>query len=213
MTEPEPSWPIDKLQRDVIDPYELRVAGRGNVENAPKELVAIWGDSRWKNSGYIKKITYSADGSRLATIGGAEGIVWDVSTGRAIAQIPAPGSWLEAIAISSEGGQVAIADRGQGGIPIWDVETQTHQRTLGGRDEGAFFLAYLPDRESLISVQPNGIAKLWNPNTGQLLRLIAQGLGHLTDAAVDPQGKLLATTGDEKVIRVWDIATGKKIIE
>jgi WD40 repeat protein/serine/threonine protein kinase len=204
-----PEWPVDRLHRDKIDPYELMIAGGGDSDNAAREIVAIFGDTRWNHGGLITSAVFSSDGRSLVSLGGSEVIVWDVETGRARAVFSEPSGWLEGIALSPDDKLVAVGSHHPGSIGLWDVETGKQVRTLGGESEKATFLAFLPDRETLISVnRMSGMIKLWEINTGQIRKVLAKDLGELASVAIDSQGRLLAMAGSDKVLRVLDLETG-----
>ena len=64
--------PFWQLRREDIDPYELKVAGMGDPAKAPKELVAILGDSRMQKVGGIE---FTEDSKQIMVTGfGVEAI-------------------------------------------------------------------------------------------------------------------------------------------
>lgn len=84
---------FDQLKRDDIPAHELQAAGNGDAAAAPRELVAVLGDSKLKYRGWVQNkstldgIAFSADGKQLLVVDeGANSTVWlrtwDADTGK-----------------------------------------------------------------------------------------------------------------------------------
>ena len=74
---------------------------------------------------------------------------------------------------------------------------------------------FSPDGKTLVTASGisglRGVATIWNVDTGEIIREIG-GEAHrdiLFDAEFSPDGTLLATAGYDRVIRIWETATGK----
>jgi hypothetical protein len=71
-------------------------------------------------------VTFSADGTRLASVGGSAVKLWDTATGKELAEVRADPleSWFWA-AFTSKGmillSRPQIAGRGHDALKIWDV--------------------------------------------------------------------------------------------
>jgi serine/threonine protein kinase len=73
---------LDKLERVRIPAYELALAGDGDPNKAPPNLVAIFGESRLKHFGGILSVAYSPDSKKIASCGYDGTVrVWDAATG------------------------------------------------------------------------------------------------------------------------------------
>jgi WD40 repeat protein len=61
----------------------------------------------------------------------------------------------------------------------------------------------------------DGIARIWNPQTGELLPdpIQAYTTGWALSVALDPTGNLLATGGADGAIKLWDVATRRRVGE
>ncbi len=69
--------------------------------------------------------------------------------------------------------------------------------------------AFSPDSR-LVAILDGKAVRLVNAATGQLLRRIAADAQLVTCAAFSPDGKTIATAGEEKTIALWETATGER---
>ena len=71
-------------------------------------------------------------------------------------------------------------------------------------------IAFSPDGKALAETGSGGDTRLWDVQTGALLKTFG-GAGNRYAAAFSPDSKLLASAGEEKAIQVWDVKTGKVV--
>ena len=74
-------------------------------------------------------VAYSQDGKRLAAVGGATAVLWDVSTGEPVRIIETGIDGLNRVAIRPDGGQIAVSGGGivaandaATGAQVWRTE-------------------------------------------------------------------------------------------
>ncbi len=120
--------PLDKLQRKNIPLVDLANAGSGDPEKAAKELVAVFGDSRWATWGGPSP-SISDDGKRVLTRANYSPTIWDVKEGRIIWTPPPPyGGYF---AMSPDGKLLVTRNGGSPHtITLWDIDTQKIKRVL-----------------------------------------------------------------------------------
>jgi len=114
----------------------------------------------------VNGVTFSADGTLLATAGG-DGTVrtWDLATQQLAAVIPAetgPGSKVDAVAFSPDGRLLASAD-GDGTVRLWDVATGQAvgaplQAVTSG---GVTAVTFSPDGQLLATVGTDRTVRMW----------------------------------------------------
>jgi WD40 repeat protein len=84
--------------------------------------------------------------------------------------------------------------------------------TLRGHTNAFSSVAFSPDGQRLISNGMDGIARLWHPTTGELLRTL-QGHTGPTSLAFSPDDGRVASVGwDDQTVKVWDAATGQEVL-
>ena len=59
--------------------------------------------------------------------------------------------------------------------------------------------------------RPVGVVDLRDPDTGKIVRSLPGHEGELTGAAFSPDGEMLATTGMDDLLKIWDLSSGTLI--
>jgi RNA polymerase sigma factor (sigma-70 family) len=128
----------------------------------------------------------------------------------------AVGETVLAAALSPDQKVLAVAQSGDGGIALLDIESGKVVHQLGALSGPPGVLAFSPDGQRLAVALGKGKkgdkVRVWDINTGKVIHDAGAG-GDKTihSLAFSPDGKVLATGGDDKIIRLWDTATGKQL--
>ncbi|MFO0905424.1 MAG: protein kinase [Pirellulales bacterium] len=155
----------------------------------------------------------SPDGSRLLTVGGSFGRIWDAADGRLIGSLRGHSS-IAAMAASPDGKWLATAGS-EGAVKLWNVETRESVWRRDLRDgRRASHLRFSPDGKWLLAVQSEGI-ELWDRDGGQVRSASADGStwlvhagqgGEFTAVAFAPDGRHIATVGIGAPPTLWRLA-------
>lgn len=150
----------------------------------------------------------SPDGRRLV----AAGRLWDIDTGKEIRTFEGQAG---AIAFTPNGRQL-LAWREQT-LHLLDVETGKELRKVE-HPEGVtpavsnqITTAFTPDGKQVVSACSDHNVRLWNLETGEIVRTFAGHTEPVGSAVLSPDGTRLLTASDDKTVRLWDLATGKEL--
>jgi Tol biopolymer transport system component len=181
----------------------------------------------------------AAVGGRHGLPGGIV-IVWNAETGKIVHQSDRLSTAASAVAWNADGKRLAAGTNGAGGelpeageVHVWDAEAgkllhsfKVKPEVEQGEWASAGDVAFGPDGKRVAAPVTAGSrgtpAGLLIDDTGASVRVWDLGTGKSTQpvkglkAAVgrvvfSPDGKSLVTAGGDKVLRVWEVETGKEL--
>ena len=155
---------------------------------------------------WVTTVAFSLDGAILAS-GGNSGIgkLWDVAKRENIATYIYDDFVVRSIAFSPDEATFAVATSSD--VKLWDVATGKNVAILEG-DRGAGSVAFSSDGTTLAIGPIDDTVKLWEIATENIS--VLKHTNRVNSVAFSPNGKMLAT-GSERVIELWDVATGANI--
>jgi WD40 repeat protein len=165
-------------------------------------------------------IAFTPDGKRvLALSHNGEMRTWDVA--HAPEALTLRARVVQAGTFSPDGRHVAVSAvvasvPDKTSVVIWDMTTGEEVMTLGEKFENPSQVAYSPDGRFLAAAIDKhlevGLVRVWEVATGKLARVFpAEGekpIGSCWAIAYSPDGKLIAAGGGDRMVHVWDVATG-----
>jgi WD40 repeat protein len=222
-----PGWgdvPYHQVLAFSPDSKRLALAGFYNVQvwdvAGKKQVHDLRGHSK-----QVLSVAFSPDGRRLAS-GGADHAVriWDLKAAERPLALREGNRVFDQAVISPDGEFIATAGVEQVigkkitcQIQLWKTATGEKVRGWEGHDDPIKGLAFSPDGKCLASASWQAV-KLWNTATGDELRSFkghdAQPFGALSGAnavAFSPDGKLVATTGNDGTLQLWKPESGEVV--
>src|SRR5580698_3960908 len=176
----------------------------------------------------VTAVAYHPQGKTVACA--ADNQVWLFSADRGdqLARTTIPSGRVTAIAYDPQGKWLAVAggEAGKSG-EVWlyrvDNETtlsSTAQMTFTAHKDAVYALAFSPNGKSLATAGYDRLIHLWDISPGQANTNIAIATPGMTlkdhsdtvyGLSFHPDGALLASAGADRAVKVWDIASGKRL--
>ena len=154
------------------------------------------------------ELTAVAAAPRDGTVatGDAEGTItiWDGGAGDALDQIETGGDDVTALEFSRDGRRLAAAAGGVAGV--WDLASGDLVHDLQGHRGRVWWIDVAGDGR-LVTAGADGTVRSWTPGGVEDGRVRLDGEAY--SAEWSPDGKLVAASGVDRLVRIWDPASGR----
>jgi RNA polymerase sigma factor (sigma-70 family) len=169
-------------------------------------------------AGALWVLQFAPDGKTLAG-GSAHGVIhiWETASGKELRKIEARADNVQALAFSPDG--AALASGGAAlSVQLWDSKSGKQLNALVGHQERVIAVAVAPGGKVIATTAWDHSIRLWNTDTGRELRKLGwpakeKPIGTypiaVSELTFSPDGKLLAATGYENHVWLWDLDKGE----
>ena len=171
--------------------------------------------AEWSNmhDNLIGDLKLSPDGRLLATISQDSTLkLWDATSDTAVEILTLSGHprAVGDVAFSPDSSKIATLSGGE--VRIWDISEAGFGEVLNIVDSSTPF-AFTPDNQSLITVSEDGIIKIWDVSTGNLLDEFDSLIRNRNfySVAVSADGVYLAIGGNDNVVTILDINSHQEV--
>jgi RNA polymerase sigma factor (sigma-70 family) len=207
----------------------------GNLQSEDNNRIQVWETATGKQlfdlpaySEHLSqgpcRLTFSPDGKKLAAASTASSLhVWDVTHGREDPERAETHHNAAACVVFSPDGRTLASGSADHTVALWDAATGAQRPRLHGHEGIVSSLAFSPDGKWLASASRfnDQTVRLWDAATGKEIRqylvpFVDNGDGSSTGVstwvAFAAGGKILAAGGTDHKVRLWDVATGKELL-
>ncbi len=164
--------------------------------------------------GWVGTVDISSDGTSVVTTGLDDGTVrlWDATSGEEL-QILArsEATWFPGASLSPDGLFVATAEQEPGRIRLHDTSTGEIVEELSSTDAFGTSVEISPDGRSVAAGLGDGTLRVWMFSGRRDFSVFAHR-GSVNSVAFDAKGSLLATGGEDGLVKVWDRRTGDNLL-
>lgn len=202
--------PLDQLTRDSLTEAQRFVAGNGNPDLAPANLVAVFGDSRWMHWHHLHRnaLAFDSDGTRIASASwDGTVVVRSALTGDPLsihhqhATMPSsiawgPDKWT--LLVGSADGRVHLLDLRD---DTWKTLNMQHH------DAGTVMAVRLSPQGDFVASSAASTCCWYSLTEDRLLYEV--GHRNIRNTAISPDGTAIATCGGDNNVRLWDRDTGE----
>ena len=165
--------------------------------------------------GSARSLKFSANGSLLIMGGGRGGklghaVVWDVKTGKRVAEIGKEFDQVMSADISPDHGKVILATNSKK-VKCFDVATSEQLYLIEKHTEWVTGADFSPDGILLATSDRNGNVYVWEADSGGEFYSLGQHKGSVTDLAWRADSNILASCSADGIITTWEMKAGKQV--
>ena len=166
----------------------------------------------------VSSAEFNSDNTKIITASNDETIkVWDVETGKLLYTLDSHLKGLVYAQFSPDDIKIiSFSMKFDSGPPwpntveVWDIKTKEIIHSLRHTDL-VFSAQFSPENTMIITASADGIARVWDVETGDLLYSLEGHMKGLVYAQFSPDGTKIVTASWDKTAKIWDIKTGKII--
>jgi WD40 repeat protein len=147
-------------------------------------------------------VAISADGQRAAAVGQCgDGILWNARTGQQLETFDTGAQPASGVSLSPDGRRLAVSSSTR--TTLFDLATKRPVHVLTGDTGPVTSAAFSPTGSWLATASQDGDVRIWDPGSGQLLRVLPQGAS-VTSVAFTPNGQDVVSTDSAGRIHIQD---------
>jgi WD40 repeat protein len=157
----------------------------------------------------VSAVAFSRDGKWLVSAHDQGTVLlWDAATATEVRSFKGHEGMVHSVALSPDG-KLLVTGGIDRTIRVWDVATAKELRHLGELADSIKCVAFSPDGLTVAACcgDYEGTVYLWEVEGGRELGRLTPARARLYQLAFSPDGKLLAGTGADNCLCVWEVAT------
>ena len=159
----------------------------------------------------VHGVSFSADGTRLATTAGLAVGIWDARTGRLLRRLEGHTLELTSVCFAPAGDRLASGSRDKT-VRVWDARTGRQLVACHGHTNRVCAVCFSPGGGRLLSSAELGEVMVWDARTGRQLLALPNQFSQISGISFSPDGRRFATASTGGVIKVWDAQSGREVL-
>jgi WD40 repeat protein len=160
---------------------------------------------------WVWAASFSPDGKYLVTSGDDKTArIWNVRSGKLLHVLDGHQRFVANAIFSPD--STVVATVSEKTLRFWDVKDGfLFHRALASTDWVSTVDFRRPDGDLIVTAGAEGVARVWEVDTGALLFELRGHTDPIANAAFTPDGKSVVTAGLDGTARVWDATTGREL--
>jgi small GTP-binding protein len=134
--------------------------------------------------------------------------LWEVSTGRCLADWEGHTSSVSTVAWSGDGLR-ALSASADDTLRLWDVSTGRCLAVWKGHVDEVYSVAWSGDGLTAISGSDDNTVRLWEVSTGRCLAVWEGHTGGVWSVGWSGDGQSALSGSDDHTVRLWEVSTGR----
>lgn len=167
----------------------------------------------------INSLAFNQIGDRFATGSDDKSVkIWELNSGHEVTSLSGHEFGVTCVAFSPDGKHVVsgsedgYGDNAEGELIVWDLESGQQAIEVSSLVGPIYDVAFANDGRSVVSAggqDEKGELKIWDLATGEQLLSLEGHTEPVRSVAVSPDGTILASGGEDGIIRLWDLPDGQ----
>jgi hypothetical protein len=166
---------------------------------------------------WVTRVVVTPDGTRVISVGSDFVRVWDLQTGKQIANFgERRGSYCFALSLSPDGKHLIAGCTGMQGH-VFDLKANMRTQQLLGHTDAIWGAALLSDNKRAITGSFDKTIRVWDAASGKEIRAFKGVNDQVRCLTVSPDEKLVAAghfadVNGPSTIRIWDLEKGVEML-
>lgn len=190
------------------DGKSIATGGGAATEDGEVKLFDVAGklilDVKNSHSDTVFGVCFSPDSTKLATCGADKFVkVWELPSGKQLKSFEGHTHHVMDVGWRPDGKFLASAGA-DNNVKVWDYEKGEQARTIQAHQKQVTRLVFVGKTNTFLTASGDQSVKLWNVENGGNQRTFSGGTDFVYAVAASADGKLVATGGEEGVVRLYN---------